>query len=64
LGVDWTLGTDKLGSGGFVKQKIFTYEGGGDNTGTSFQTKLEASSSKTHAKVRNFTQHYRVRWLH
>lgn len=63
LGVDWTLGVDKLGSGGFVNQQIFYTEGGGQSTGYTQQIKLEAESSTTQMKIRRFTSHYRVKGL-
>lgn len=63
LGVTWTLGVDKLGSGGFVQDKINYSDMGGDTTGFTQQVKLEAESSTTQIKVREFTSHYRVRGL-
>lgn len=59
LGVDWTLGTDKLGSGGAVKQKIAMTEGGQTSKGYTIQVKLEAESSTVKVKLRKFTMHYR-----
>lgn len=64
LGVDWTLGVDKLGSGGFVKQKIPMAIGGAQNSGYCAQVKIQGTSSTVKLKVRNFTMHYRVRGLH
>lgn len=64
LGVTWTMGVDPLGSGGFVKQRINYTEGGGENTGYTQQVKLEASSSSTQIKLREFTSHFRIRGLH
>lgn len=58
LGIDWTLGTDKLGSGGVVRQKIGFVEGGGTNHGYTNQIKLQAESLTTQIKLRKFTMHY------
>lgn len=63
LGVDWTLGVDKLGSGGFVKDRINYSDSGGNTTGLTQQVKLEAESASTKLKVREFTSHFRVRGL-
>lgn len=63
LGVDWVLGTDKLGSGGFVKDRINYSDMGGNTTGTTQQVKLEAESTTTKIKIREFTSHFRVRGL-
>lgn len=60
LGVDWTLGTDKLGSGGQVQQKIRYTDGGGTEKGYTLQMKLEAESSSVQVKVRKFTISYKV----
>lgn len=60
LGSTWTLGVDKLGSGGFVQQYIGYTDNGGNDTGFTIQTKLEAESSTAKIKIRNFTSHYRV----
>lgn len=64
LGIDWTLGVDKLGSGGFVKEKIPMTDNGGTNTGYTVQVKLEAVSAAIKIKIRNFVMHYRVKGLH
>lgn len=64
LGQTWTLGTDKLGFDGFVRQKINYTDNGGDNAGFSQQVKLEAESSSTKVKIRQFTSHYRLKGLH
>lgn len=64
LGVTWTLGVDKLGSGGFVKEKIPMTDGGGTNTGYTCQVKLQAISSTVKVKVKSFVMHYRVKGLH
>jgi hypothetical protein len=59
LGVNWTLGTDKLGSGGQVREKISMVGGGQTSKGYSVQVKLEAESSSTKVKLRNFIVHYK-----
>lgn len=59
LGVDWTLGQDKLGSGGDVRQKIMMTDGGQTSKGYSIQIKLEAESSTVKVKMRRFTMHYK-----
>ena len=59
LGVDWTLGQDKLGSGGQVRQKIMMTDGGQTSKGYTVQVKLEAESSTTKVKLRRFTMHYK-----
>lgn len=64
LGQTWTLGTDKLGSGGFVKVKIPFAENGGQSRGTTMQVKLELESATTKLKLREFTSHYFLRRLH
>lgn len=64
LGVNWTLGVDKLGGGGFVKEKIPMTAYGAENTGYCIQVKLEGISISTKLKIRNFTMHYRVKGLH
>lgn len=58
LGVDWTLGTDKLGSGGFVRVQIPFGDMGGQTEGYTMQVKLEGESSTNHLRVRHFTSHY------
>lgn len=58
LGVDWTLGVDKLGSGGNVKDKIYFTDNGGQNHGTTVQVKLELISSTVKLSVNNFSMHY------
>lgn len=58
LGVNWTLGVDKLGSGGFVKVKIPFGDMGGTTEGYSMQIKLECESSSTKLRIRNFTSYY------
>ena len=63
LGQTWTLGTDKLGAGGFVKVKIPFNNNGGNNKGTTMQVKLEAESTANTVKLREFTSHYRVKGL-
>lgn len=63
LGVDWTLGTDKLGSDGFVRDKINYTDSGGDSTGYCQQVRLRAESATTKIKIREFTSHYRVKGL-
>lgn len=57
LGVDWTLGTDKLGSGGGVKNKVFFTDNGGSNHGTTLQCKFELESSTQQLEVSKFTVH-------
>jgi hypothetical protein len=64
LGVNWTLGVDKLGSGGIVQQRVNYSDMGGQSTGLTQQIKIEAESSSTQIKVREFTSHYRLRGLH
>ncbi len=59
LGIDWTLGQDKLGSGGDVRQKIMMTEGGQTSKGYTIQVKLEAESSTTKVKLRRFAMHYK-----
>ena len=63
LGVDWTLGTDKLGSGGIVKERVNFSSGGSNYEGYSLQVKLEAESSTTKIKLRAWTAYYRIRGL-
>jgi|GEM_PF-5711869 hypothetical protein len=57
LGLTWTLGVDKLGSGGIVKVKIPFTDNGGSNYGYTCQVKLECESSSVKMKLRNFTIH-------
>ena len=57
LGVDWTLGVDKLGSGGRVKEQILFTDNGGNNYGTTAQIKLEGESSSVKLKARSFSVH-------
>lgn len=59
LGITWTLGTDKLGSGGAVRQKILMTEGGQTSKGYTVQIKLEATSSTVKVKLRKFSMHYK-----
>jgi len=59
LGSTWTLGTDKLGSGGFVKNQINFTDNGGTPEGTTVQVKLELESSSIKLQVRQFTIHFR-----
>lgn len=54
---------DTWSSQGFVRQKINYTDGGGDNTGYTQQIKIEAESSTTKIKVREFTSHFRFRGL-
>lgn len=63
LGVNWVLGQDKLGSGGFVKYQVPFSNYGGDTDGTTMQVKLEAESATTKIRIRGFTTHFRVRGL-
>ena len=63
LGQDWRLGIDPLGSSGFVKYQIPFSNYGGDTEGTTAQIKLQAESSTTKIRVRQFTMHYRVKGL-
>lgn len=63
LGVDWTLGTDKLGSGGQVKERIRYTDSGGNGSGYTQQIKIEAESSTVQVRVRQFTSHYLVKGL-
>lgn len=63
LGQTWTLGVDKLGSSGFVKYQVPFSNYGGDTDGTTFQIKIEAESTTTKFRVRQFTSHYRLRGL-
>lgn len=58
LGVNWTLGQDKLGSGGFAKVRIGFTDNGGAGIGTTLQVKLEAESSTTSIKIQRFVSHY------
>lgn len=57
LGIDWTLGVDKLGSGGRVKVMIPYGENGGTNYGTTLQTKIECESATVQLSVGSFTVH-------
>jgi hypothetical protein len=63
LGQTWTLGTDKLGSGGFVKIQIPFGSNGGSTEGSTMQVKLECVSSTVKMKIREFTSHYLVKGL-
>jgi len=63
LGQTWTLGTDKLGSGGFVKVNIPFGDQGGQTEGTTMQVKLECISSTVQMKIREFTSHYLIKGL-
>lgn len=63
LGQTWTLGVDKLGSGGFVKVKIPFSNAGGQSKGSSVQIKLECESNSVKLKLRQFTIHYLVKGL-
>lgn len=58
LGSTWTLGVDKLGSGGFVKVNIPFGAMGGQTEGTTCQIKLECESATTKLKLREFTSYY------
>lgn len=59
LGSTWTLGTDKLGSGGFIKVEVPFTDNGGAGTGSTLQVKLECESSTVKMKLRPFTTHFR-----
>jgi hypothetical protein len=61
LGQTWTLGTDKLGSGGFVKVTIPFGDRGGSTEGTTMQVKLECASSTVKMKIREFTSMFIVK---
>lgn len=63
LGVTWTLGVDKLGSGGFVRVQVPFGDMGGQTEGYTMQVKLEAESSTNKLRVRHFTSHYIVKGL-
>lgn len=63
LGTTWTLGVDKLGSGGFVKVQIPFGDMGGSTEGTTVQIKLECESATTKLKIREFTSHYLIKGL-
>lgn len=63
LGQTWTLGTDELGSGGFVKVNIPFSSNGGQIQGTSCQIKLEAESSTQKVKLRHFVMYYLFRGI-
>lgn len=63
LGSTWTLGTDKLGSGGYVQVRIPFGNSGGSTEGTTVQVKLECESSQVQLKIREFTSHYLVKGL-
>lgn len=63
LGITWTLGEDKLGSGGFVKVRIPFTDNGGNGIGTTLQTKLEAESSTETLKLQRFVTHFMLMGL-
>jgi hypothetical protein len=63
LGTTWTLGTDKLGSGGFVKVRIPFTDNGGSGLGTTVQIKIEAESSTAALKLQRFVSHYMLMGL-
>lgn len=63
LGVSWTLGEDKLGSGGFVRVRIPFTDNGGAGIGTTLQVKLEAESSTASLELRNFVSHFMLMGL-
>lgn len=63
LGINWVLGTDKLGSGGFVQERIRYTDGGGMNKGYTQQVKLEATSTTVQVRLRKFTSHFRGKGL-
>lgn len=63
LGSTWTMGVDKLGSGGVVKVKIPYSSSGGQTRGSTLQVKLECESSSVKLKIREFTIHYLIRGL-
>lgn len=60
LGSTWTLGQDKLGSGGPVKTHINMTDNGGSGEGSTIQVKIEAQSSTTQIKIKEFTLHWRL----
>jgi hypothetical protein len=51
--------TDMWSSEGTVREQINLTDGGATNDGYTIQVKLEAQSSTTQVKIRNFTLHYR-----
>lgn len=52
-------GSSVWGSLGYVRQQIGMTEGGGQDTGYTLQVKLQAASTTTQVKIRQFTLHYR-----
>lgn len=58
-----TWGTSLWGSGGQVQQKVRYTDGGGSGKGYTLQVKLEATSSTTQVKAREFTIHYKFMGL-
>lgn len=59
LGVDWTLGVDKLGAGGSVRTQVNYTDNGGTAEGITLQTKLELISATAKLQVREYTSHFR-----
>lgn len=57
LGVDWELGVDKLGSGGFIRVQVPYTDNGGTSYGYTAQIRIECESSTVKKTVRNFTTH-------
>lgn len=58
LGINWTLGVDKLGSGGFTKVRIPFTDNGGSGLGTTLQVKIEAESTTVAMKIQRFVSHF------
>lgn len=63
LGVNWTMGVDPLGSGGFAKVRIPFTDNGGSGLGTTLQVKLEAESSSATLKIQRFVSHFMLMGL-
>lgn len=59
LGSTWTLATDKLGSGGPVKDYFQFTDMGGSGEGSTVQVKLEAESSTVQVMLNDFSMHYK-----
>lgn len=58
LGITWTLGVDKLGSGGISRVQIPFGDNGGTTEGYTMQIKLECESSTVAMYIDGLTSHY------
>jgi hypothetical protein len=63
LGTTWTMGVDKLGSGGIARVRIPFTDSGGNGIGTTLQVKLECESSSTALIIQRFISHYMLMGL-